>query len=236
MNHIQASLQHLYMLGAVFLLALYADTARADVVISLVGARDWYHAEAINRTANQFLGRPLDGTDDDGIDSTDSSSTQIEANSNVELRAYGAVALTWRSHRIVSPHLDVETLVRFEYGNTRYFLKDGIGPFRDDITVHLSHASITPTIALRREVTYPPNAQRFRIHLKAGAGAEALWARTHITSALVNIKRSGRFMDGLLFVGADIALRTTPKTTLAFEVQWRDSIGTAFQLSLQHKF
>lgn len=236
MNHAQASLPNLYMAGSFFLLALYADKAHADVVISFGSASYWHHAEAINNTADQFLGRPVDGTDDNNRESRDNFSTQIQSNSDVSLHAHGAVALTWRNHRTISPHLDIETRVRFEYGSTRYFLKDGIGPFRDDITVRLAHASITPTIALRREVTYPPIAQRLRIHLKAGAGVDALWARTHITSALLNVKRHEQFMDRLLFVGADVALQKAPNTALTFEVQWRDSIGAALRLGFGHKF
>lgn len=209
--------------------------AQADVLLSLGTGSYWHHSQSVNGAVNQFLGRPQTGdTGDTGTN--DSFGDRIDANADVRLRGHASAALTWQTAHPLSERLSVLTRLRFEYGQTSYFLKDGIGPLRDDITLRLAHISVTPSLALRHEISDAFTRGRIDLSLRAGLGVEMLWAKTRVTSALLNVRRTEGFADGIVFAGIDVALPTAPAAAVSLDVQWRNSIGPALRLGIGYAF
>jgi hypothetical protein len=209
-----------------------ADTVRTDTALSFGTGSYWHHAHGINNAVDQFLGRPAGSGGANGIGGGGLDG-DISANSPVDLRFHSAVALNWRHTTPLRPTLALVAGARLEYGRARYFVKDGVGPLLDDITARLDHVGITASLALRHSLRPGRMGQ---LHIGAGLGAEVLWSRTHVTSALLDVRRSDRFHDSLAFASLEWAPEQAPGSTVALQLEWRDSIGPALRLGVQQQF
>lgn len=206
----------------------------AEVAISTGSGSYWYQAAAATGAVNQFLGRTdaADGDEGEG-DSGGGLRGSVDANGPLGLKHHSAVALTWRHAVPLSARVDLVGGVRLEYGRTRWFIKDGIDILRDDLTVALRHLSISPTVALR---TGLPDWGPWQMDATAGIGAQALVARTHITSALLNVRRTEHFDDRFAFVRVGMGHKNHPADRAVLDVQWRNSTNFNLRLGLEHQF
>ncbi|WP_299417635.1 hypothetical protein [uncultured Sulfitobacter sp.] len=218
------------MTGVLLLLGVLP--ARAEVLLSLGSGAYWYQVAATTAAVDQFLGRP-EGSGSGGSDGLGGRGS-LDANGPLRLRHHNAVALTWRHGVRLTHRLDLVGDVRLEYGRTRWFIKDGIDILRDDLTARLAHISITPTLGLRTDLyTKGP----WHSDITGGIGATRLAARTQITSALLDVRRTDYFSDSFAFVRLELG-RGKPATAnrALLEAQWRRSTGVNLRLGIAHKF
>jgi hypothetical protein len=210
-----------------------ADTVRTERLLSFGTGSYWHHAPGINNAVNQFLGHPLGSGGGNSGGGSGGLGSSISANSPVDLRFHSVVALHWHHATLLRPALALVAGARFEYGRARYFVKDGVGPLLDDITAKLDHVGVSTSLALRHRLRPDRPGQ---IYIAAGLGAEVLWSRTRVTSALLDVRRTDRFHDSLAFASLEWTPEKAQGSTIALQLEWRDSIGPALRLSLQQQF
>jgi hypothetical protein len=210
--------------------------ARADWVVYLGSGTYWVQPAAVTRTVDQFLGRPpgggggTPGAGGSGIGGTEGS---VRANGPLTLRGHYAVALGWRGHVALHPRFDLVGSVRLEHARTRWFVRGGIDILRDDLSARIAHLAVTPTLALRTALPAPPN---WRADISAGLGADVVWTRTRISSALLDVRRSDRFSEGFAFTQLGLGHARFPDDRLVLDLEWRDSIDIGVRLGIEHRF
>ena len=215
----------------VVLIAGLAPPARAEwIVTSGLGAY-WEQPAAVNATVNQFLGRPPGsgggGAGDGGLGG------QINANGPLDPRGHTALTLTWRKDVPLRPRLDLVGSVGLEYARTRWFVQDGIDVLRDDLSVDIRHLALTPRLSLR---TALPVWRGFRTDLSAGVGADVIWTRTRISSALLDVRRSDRFSESFAFTRLGLGHALFPADRAVVDLEWRDSVDFSLRLGVEHRF
>lgn len=194
----------------------------------------WHHGDAVNGAVDQFLGRPPQpGGGAVGGGHGGSLGESVSANGPVQVRGHHALALRWHQATALTARLDLVGSVRLEYGRTRYFIADGVGVLRDDLTVDLRHLALSPAVALR---TALPDLGNWRSDLSVGLGADVIQARTHLGSALLDVNRADRFRDNFAFVRIGLGHRRRPDDTVVLDMQWRDSVAFSLRLGAEHRF
>ncbi|MEP1766921.1 MAG: hypothetical protein ABJJ53_09845 [Sulfitobacter sp.] len=209
--------------------------SHADLAISIGSGSYWYQATAATGTVNQFLGRSNASDDTEGNSGSRDGRLRrsVNANGPLRLKHHSAVALTWQHAEALSPQVDLVGALRLEYGRTRWFIKDGIDILRDDLTLKTQHLSLSPTLALRRNLHAWGH---WNMDVAGGIGAQALVARTHITSALLNVRRTEHFSDHFAFIRMAVAHVDAPSDRVVLDMQWRKSTALNLRLGVEHRF
>lgn len=217
---------------ACVVLLLGVQPLNAEVLLTLGSGAYWYQAAATTGAVNQFLGHT--DTPDGGTGGDFGGRDSVDTNRPLRLKYHSAVALTWRHGIQLNHRLEMVGDVRLEYGRTRWFVKGGINILRDDLTAKLHHVSLTPTLGLRMDL---PPVRHWHSDITGGIGTTRLVARTHITSALLNLRRTDHFTNHFAFVRLGLGPTYNKKSGRALlEAQWRRSTGLNLRLGLEHKF
>ena len=228
-TYLRKKLHHM----AAFFCALVAGASpvQAEWLIRSGTGLYWAQPDAVNAAVDQFLGRPPGGGD--GGTTTQGLGAAVDANGPVRLRRHAASALGWRADMALHPRLDLVGSVRLEYAHTRWFVKDGVSVLRDDLTANIRHIGLTPALALR---TALPVWRGWQTDLSAGVGADVIWTRTRITSALLDVHRNDRFSESFVFTRVGLGHAMFPADRAVIDLEWRDSIDFSMRLGLEHRF
>lgn len=221
------------LFGGVLLVALLAGPppAQAEWLLRVGSGLYWVQPAAVRGTVDQFLGRPPGGGEDTGGGGGGKGS--VDANGPLQLQHHLALALGWRGAHRLRPRLDLVGALRFEYARTRWFVADGIDVLRDDLTADIHHLALTPTLALRRQV---PLGRGWRGDVAAGVGADVVWTRTRISSALLDVRRRDRFAQGFAFAQVGLGHERLPAGRGVVDLEWRPHDAFGLRLGLEHRF
>lgn len=187
------------------LLLCSAGAARAENYIELrldTGAT-WHHQGAVDGTVAQFLGLDRNNSEGGAEDTTAGISGEVltyGADTPVRSTGQWGLAVGLFHQETMAPRLKIRAGLRLSLGQAEYFLKNGVAPFIDPITLAIDHVALTPELAFRGDLL-----QRGRWHLaaEAGAGLDLLRARTRVSSALLDVRRREDFRDLHFFGGLD---------------------------------
>jgi hypothetical protein len=221
-----------YLCVSLLVLGWLAVPVRAEWSIYAGSGAYWHHGDAVNGAVDQFLGRPP-GSGGGGAGHGGSLGDSVSANGPVQVQRHHALALRWHHATAVTPRLDLVGSVRLEYGRTRYFIADGVGVLRDDLTVDLHHLALSPAMALRAAL---PDLGNWRTDLSLGLGTDMIRARSHLGSALLDVNRTEGFRENFVFLRIDLGHRRRPADRVVLDMQWRDSVDFSLRLGAEHRF
>lgn len=216
-------------LAALAAWGLAAGDARAQTwwEVRVDTGASWHHQGAVDGAVRQFLGVERDaGGGEAGGSAGDPSGRILTPDDDTPYRSTRQWSLSAGlfTRRPLTPRLDIRAGARLSMGQAEYHLEKGIAPFIDPITVTIDHVALTPEMALSGRLL---KRGRWHVSAETGAGVDLLRARTGISSALLDVRRTESFRDLHLFGGVEAGFGPVSAT-----VRLRHSDRTGLQLSL----
>lgn len=156
--------------------------AQSNWSFSLDRGRHWFHEGALNSLATAFFAG----------DNVAAAVGRIEPQHNV------AVSLRWTDRLAMTDVTSIVSGVQVQFGQAEYFLPEGARPFIDPITTRFQFVVVTPTIGVQGQFELLDFGDVFG---QAGFGADYVYSRNRLTSALLNVHSKDTFSTPYLFIG-----------------------------------